>query len=354
MAASFYAQLGWFVVTNYGATGDGTTDDTAAIQATINAAIAAGGGVVYFPAGKYLIAGSLQTSAPPNSASASYNAQLRLPYISPSSPNIAITLLGPGPATGPYLQFTGATAPNTGAVLISNISGSGTKPSLLGGPRNDSVGYPNFSSLVVRVENLTFRCPDNPSLTAIDLEWIGCTEIFSVSVDQGTNTYSITQPTHTAVCGILLPNSSNNALVMLRDVYVAGFYTGIRSYEHTVWDNVCIQSCWNGVQLGGAYHSNVCLRLMILQCPYCVVGIGGGQNSGLHYLATGTIDFETGTNDGPSWMNLVYHVDDPSNYIYGVGSFHTVEGGVGASTTFNINGASNFRMTCLDTGDVIS
>lgn len=37
----------------FGAIGDGTTDDTAAIQAAINAVGAAGGGVVYFPPGSY-------------------------------------------------------------------------------------------------------------------------------------------------------------------------------------------------------------------------------------------------------------------------------------------------------------
>lgn len=42
-------------VTAYGAKGDGTTDDTAAIQATINAVAAkANGGVVHFPAATYL------------------------------------------------------------------------------------------------------------------------------------------------------------------------------------------------------------------------------------------------------------------------------------------------------------
>lgn len=37
----------------YGAVGDGTTDDTAAIQTTINACSAAAGGIVFFPAGTY-------------------------------------------------------------------------------------------------------------------------------------------------------------------------------------------------------------------------------------------------------------------------------------------------------------
>jgi polygalacturonase len=43
----------------YGAKGDGSTDDTTAIQNAINAANTAGGGIVYFPRGTYITSATL-------------------------------------------------------------------------------------------------------------------------------------------------------------------------------------------------------------------------------------------------------------------------------------------------------
>lgn len=48
-----------FVVTEFGASGDGRTDDAAAIQRAIDACSSAGGGSVVFPAGKTFLAGPL-------------------------------------------------------------------------------------------------------------------------------------------------------------------------------------------------------------------------------------------------------------------------------------------------------
>lgn len=46
---------GWFNVRNYGAVGDGTTDDLEWFNAAIDAMVANGGGVLYVPAGTYLV-----------------------------------------------------------------------------------------------------------------------------------------------------------------------------------------------------------------------------------------------------------------------------------------------------------
>ncbi|WLG53492.1 glycosyl hydrolase family 28-related protein [Pseudomonas sp. FP1742] len=51
-----------FNAQNFGAKGDGITDDTAAIQSAIDAAAAAGGGQVYMPTGTYIVSGGVEPS----------------------------------------------------------------------------------------------------------------------------------------------------------------------------------------------------------------------------------------------------------------------------------------------------
>ena len=65
-AALVAGQAGWFNVFVYGATGNGVTDDTVAIQATYTAAAAYaatnGGATVFFPDGTYLISNEIAIS----------------------------------------------------------------------------------------------------------------------------------------------------------------------------------------------------------------------------------------------------------------------------------------------------
>ncbi len=54
---------GWVDVTSYGALGDGISDDTTAIQSSINAIQNVGGGTVYFPVGNYKITSTITVAS---------------------------------------------------------------------------------------------------------------------------------------------------------------------------------------------------------------------------------------------------------------------------------------------------
>src|SRR6201996_3273649 len=58
-AAATTSGVDWLNVKDYGAKGDATSDDFGAINSALTAAETAGGGVVYFPAGTYLISSAL-------------------------------------------------------------------------------------------------------------------------------------------------------------------------------------------------------------------------------------------------------------------------------------------------------
>lgn len=54
----------WITVKDFGAIGNGSADDTIAIQAAITAAQVAGGGTIYIPAGRYNVTATLTISSP--------------------------------------------------------------------------------------------------------------------------------------------------------------------------------------------------------------------------------------------------------------------------------------------------
>lgn len=94
-ALSGYAQasLAIYSVYAYGAKGDGTTDDTTAIQNTINAAQTAGGGIVYLPKGTYLVSSELSIT----------------------SNNVVLAGAGPGTLIQPSASF-----PNSSKIIYMN------------------------------------------------------------------------------------------------------------------------------------------------------------------------------------------------------------------------------------------
>jgi hypothetical protein len=106
------AKTNLFVATSFGATGNGASDDTAAIQNTLSAAGANGGGIVYLPGGKYRLTGTLDVPT---------GVELRGPYELRHR-----TWPGPdGHAKGAVLQPYGGQGTINGPVAVALEANSG-------------------------------------------------------------------------------------------------------------------------------------------------------------------------------------------------------------------------------------
>jgi hypothetical protein len=141
-------------VKDFGAVGDGITDDTAAIQAAINAVIAAGGGDLYFPEGKYLHSGLTinWSNAPIRLHGSSYNSQSGYGselYYSGSS--VALTFEGNGAAFNGYvvenLRMSAATTADHWAIKFNKCAFPRVEHCYISGFGNASGGGIYFTGL---------------------------------------------------------------------------------------------------------------------------------------------------------------------------------------------------------------
>ncbi|MEU2797421.1 glycosyl hydrolase family 28-related protein [Streptomyces sp. NPDC007117] len=125
---------------DFGATGDGVTDDAPAIQAAIDAASEAGGGTLYVPAGRYILNAALTWASNVNAIGAGD----RVSILQATNQNLdlitgtdianvtlqGLQLSGPGRGYGSAVRFTRFSAPSTPNitlrdVLIQSMGGDG-------------------------------------------------------------------------------------------------------------------------------------------------------------------------------------------------------------------------------------
>lgn len=328
--ASGGTNLGWFDVTAYGATGDGVTDDTTAIQDAIDAAEAAGGGVVYFPAGVYVVGGALQDTG-------RSNAQLLLPLLDAvDTEQITIEFRG---AFAPPAVFSviGSTPLPDGHSVIKGTLNAGSGGALLGaqGP----VGtFGTFTNVHFRCRDLTFRLPSNPVLSALNLSSVAIADLDNVIVDCGSYyVQGFTEPTTTTSYAIRMPANNNGALSRLGTVNVAGFYNGYQFAEHC--NGYGCQAAWGCKQAfvfaTATNHASVFQRLMAVHCEKVVVATGA------HYADIAQLNIEHATS---GWWVTDYDIDDGSHYLQGSVTWHVVLAGTGVDSTFTVNGAAKLNI----------
>jgi len=304
--------------TDFGAIGDGVTDDTLAFQAAINYGENNNGLACFIPSGRYLIAGVLQ-----DTGAGGGNAQLIFPHIGYNEKNIPMYFFSDWPV--PQQPVVGATPvavePTFGAIIITNNTQStGTQPSMFGVEGGQTVNY--FTNIDLKLQNLRFVSYADPDIIPLNLANMGAVDLDGVCVDTGVwHTPSVIEPTHVDAYGVITPANNNGARTRIRYLIVIGYYVGLRINEHSVIDECSVWACKVGFEVGVMYHGWTAQRLLSVHCQQTMrwSTFGGGS---LVYArgVVNQIDIEQAPGDDLSGWQQDGIIDfyDPTNVAYGI------------------------------------
>jgi hypothetical protein len=318
----------WFDVTAYGATGDGSTDDTVAIQAAIDACETAGGGTVYFPRGTYVVNGALQDTSRSNS-------QLLLPLRDyPDTEAITIVFRGEAPPSA-VVSVIGSTPVANNLATIKGTLNTGSGGALIGG-QGPSGTFQLFTNILFVIRDLSFQMPANPVLSALNLSKVAQVDIDNVIVHTGDfDVSNLSMETTSSSYGLRTPATNNGAMTRLGNVNVVGYYNGFEIGEHCVGQNVSAWGCKRGYVFPAAVHASYFARMQTLHCQTGLIFTASEHDT---YIAQLNIEHAA----SGTWVTTA-DIDDASNYARGAVNWHIVTAGFGIDGSILTSGAKYFK-----------
>jgi hypothetical protein len=337
-----------FNVADYGAVGDGVTNDTAHIQAAIDAAVAYAVSTesryaeVVIPASPtpYLISGALVQGGTTKG-----NAQLTIPIVAGTARKVTLAIRGltaDGAAMPYWAQTTGQRYGVTlkSTLTTGSLDSNWGLPSVMGGPVTTGAlaeyGSSAFNNLALIVENIGILNPLTPTLCGFDFRGMAQLDMrrCAVMVNAATSAISGTA-TNDWTAGVLFPDSTNNDRTVAEDITVYGHYIGIVPGEH-MWLNraACIY-CHDGMKIvshsSDGNHSLAMGAISIEGCVDALRCYDGAGRAPIHIAA-----LSTETISGK-------HVNDPNNAIYGKVNITQITGSLA------ITGAGNVELISANT-----
>ena len=316
-----------FNVEDYGAVHDGTTDDTTAIQAAINAAFSAGGGRVYFPKGIYIIGGALQT----NVGGINYNSQLYIPNSDQSNLNRS-TIEFVGEFAPCYSAGGGlyeVINPNSCSILRSTIQGSGTKPSVIAskGAASNYIAGRNFTSAYFK--DLCIQVTPNGS-SKVTIGGINGAESVSLNIENVTifphsvGLFNINPPDVINVSGVMMPLINCDGPNQVYNCVVGGFTNGFEVSDHTNLIEGRAYCCVNGILIKEFYQTAYIQKLLTHWCNY---DVAVDSSTTFCYINISHLQVEWRQNS--KWYDTVAMINDPNSAAFGKINFNIVEANVG-------------------------
>ena len=335
-------------VLDFGAKGDGITDDTAAIQAAINYAAERGGGKILFPytRGGYRIA----SPAIEEYNGKSLRAQLMIP---PGDANIMLEGEMPCKMLNAYIVrtldsvkdnfeptcFAKTPLGSNNTRIFSDWDApeehdATARPySILAAPEGTSCKG-KFSALQFSIANLDFRVPMRrdkmyPTQSGVNLQNVSrvhvCDSQFALSENVGDTVLGkqlLHNPCHTA--GLITSGDQNDNNV-LRNVSVQGFRYGLVAGEHVVADYLYIHNCEEGLTFHDCSHLSV-FNHIVAQHNTVIISTTDtelfGMPKGKCFVDIGSVNFECGTGLWPEVSQLKYGVRDTDGRLRGSLKWH--------------------------------
>lgn len=352
-------------VFDFGAKGDGITDDTAAIQRAIDYAAERGGGKILFPytKGGYRIAspGVESVNGKP------VRAQLVIP--AGSGANIQMEGEMPCRLLNSYqvrpldsvknnfvpTKFGKPRPDNT--FLFSDWEAPEehdptARPwSILSAPEGTScIG--KFSVSHFSITNLEFRVPMShekmyPTQSAVNLQNVSRAHItdcqFCLNEQVGDTVLEKElqkNPCHTA--GLIMSGDQNDNNV-IRNAAVQGFRYGFVCGEHVVADYLYIHNCEEGITFHDCSHLSK-INHIVAQHNRVILSTTTeklfGMPKGSCNVIVDSLNFESGVNLKPAISQMQYGVYDPENRLRGSLVWHEPWG----PKKFPVVGAENYKI----------
>lgn len=299
-------------VVSYGALPNATNTsgnritNTAAFNAAITAALAAGCGQVYVPNGKYYVNQIAIQGVALDSATdgIGYRSMEIVGEATPSQlfGTVGSVLLSP---KGAIIECPSTTI---GEAIIKVLPFAG-----------------DFSGIQLVLKNLELRSYDNPIISGVNAGWAAQFRMHDCQVSTGVYSVLASNPTTNTATAVVTPFINNGALNILENVSISGYFTGIEVNEHTYASYLNVTACGNAAVVRAANHASHIVRLCVQDCMYGIVF------DGLHFIDVDQYNLEYAAS---GWQQMAAAIYDPSNYGRGTIKWAAVAAGSGPSNVF--------------------
>lgn len=221
-----------------------------------------------------------------------------------------------------------------GMVIISDYSNP-DEGVIFAEPQPNS--FLNFSLVYIALRNMVIRTTDNPKTCGVMAYYAIQLLMENVFVDTGIYNVQSAEPT-TVCAGIVVPGHSNGAMNYLRNVWVAGYYSGLVVFEHTDGDNLIFHSCKNALTFKFAEHASYFKRVLSQRCTN-VVNVEAKcrfeiSQLNCEYVGSGQSDSSN------AWQKTQYELKDPQNLGVGRITYANSRGVTGANEVFRMTGGT--------------